>query len=135
MDFLTRADRTKVPPELMAEALEMLANLPTEDRGDDEVRMIRFFELLDRKDLQDQRRDIAMSIDFRLTAMGRLIAAKEAYGWTQPGTEDGMELIHPSLVYAAAEDPLIEDSDHQASFGPDSFRRRVLAITKIEGKG
>ena len=133
MDFLARANRTKVSAELLGEVVEMHAKLPPEDRRDHTVRMIRLFQMLDDKGLQDERADLSLAIDFRLTALAHLLAAHEAHGWTLPGTEAGMELMHPSLVRGAAEEPLIEDANQQPAFDPDSFRRRVLSVTDTDG--
>ncbi|QCO04900.1 hypothetical protein [Azospirillum argentinense] len=38
------------------------------------------------------------------------------------------------VLKAVAEEPLIEDSDGQAIFDPDSFQRRVLAYAETSGK-
>ncbi len=133
MDFLAMANRMKVTPELLGEVLEMHANLPPEDRPVHEVRMIRLFQLLDDKGLKDKRGDLAIAIDFRLTALAHMLARQEAPGWTLQGTEKGMEMIHPNLVRCAADQPLIEDENHQVAFEPESFRRRVLEITETSG--
>ncbi len=133
MDFLARTNEVTISPELLGEVLLMHAGLPPEDRRDHTVRMIRLFELLDDKGLQDDRADISIAIDFRLTALARLLAAQEALGWTIPGSETGMELIHPSLVRGAAEEPLIGDANHQPAFDPESFRQRVLTVTDPSG--
>jgi hypothetical protein len=133
MTLLERANRARVTPDLLDEVLVMHANLPPADRASFEVRTIRTFQMLDEKGLHDERADLAIAIEFRLAAMARVLEAGQANGWTLPSAEAGAELVHPSLVRGAAEEPLIEDASGGASFNPESFRRRVLAITQPKG--
>jgi hypothetical protein len=131
--FLKRVNCTRVSAELLGEVMEMHAGLSPEDRTVFEVRAIRMFELLDSKGLGKDRADLAMAIDFRLSALARMQKDKVLRGWTMPGAEAGMDYIHADLLKAAAEEPLIEDSKGQAVFDVQKFRNRVLANAQMRG--
>jgi hypothetical protein len=132
--FLRQVNRTAVSAELLGEVLKMHAEMPAEDRPVFEARAVRLFELLDRKGLDRNRGSLAIAIDFRLTALARLHSDKILRGWSMPGTEPGMDYVHGDLVKAAAEEPLIEDAQGQATFDVESFRRRVLANADTRGR-
>jgi hypothetical protein len=131
--FLERVNRTSVSASLLGEVIEMHSAMSAEDRPVFEVRVIRLFELLDRKGLTQDRGALATAIDFRLTALARLQSDDPVRGWSMPGGEPGVQFIHADLVKAAAEEPMIEDAAGQAAFDAESFRRRVLANAEARG--
>ena len=132
--FLKRVNRTKVPPELIGEVMEMHANLPPEDGSAFEIRTVRIFELLAEKGFKGPKHaGLAVAVEFRITTLARLLASQEVRGWSLPGVEPGQENIHADVVSAAAEEPIIETADHQAGFDPESFRKRVLALAEAKG--
>ena len=90
--------------------------------------MIRLFELLAEKghDDEEQHADLPLAIQFRLTALARPVRAFEVRGWTLPGGERGLEYVHPNVVRAAAEEPLIETARDQAGFDSEAFRSRLF---------
>ena len=133
-NILDDVNRTKVSAELLGEVLKMHAALPPEDRGVFEVRAIRLFELLDSKNLNEDRGLLSMAIDFRLTALARLEHDAALRGWSLPGTEPGMISISFDVLKAVAEEPLIENAEQQAAFDLDSFRRRVLTNAETVGR-
>ena len=55
-------------------------------------------------------------------------------GWPLPAGQDGADFVHPDLIRAAAEEPVIEDANGQPAFDPESFRNRVLLLTGTAAK-
>jgi hypothetical protein len=133
-DVSNRVNQTKLAAELLADAAEMHTGLPADDRRSFEGRAISLFKMLDRKGLGAQRADLAIAIDFRLSALARLLQDRQVRGWTLPGGEDGADFIHHDLIRAAAEEPVIEDANGQPAFDPESFRNRVLRLTGAQGE-
>lgn len=131
--YLNRMNRVRVTPELLAEVMQMHATMPAEDRGDLAARSCRVFALLDERVARDQLGPLTAAIDFRLTALARLIDEQGGRGFTLPGDEQGLQMIHPDLVRCAAEEPLIEQDNHLA-FDVKSFQRRLLSVTKPHGQ-
>jgi hypothetical protein len=135
VDFLKSVNSTTVTAEMLAEVLEMHAAMPAGDRGVYEARMFKMFDLLDQKGLRKERRQLAMAVDFRLTALARLQSDNALRGgWSLPGSEAGMDYIHHDLLKAAAEEPVIENTRREAAFDLESFQRRVLALTEARGQ-
>jgi len=132
-EFMDRVNETKVTGALLGEVVRLHANMPPEDRPDFEARAIRMFELLDKKGLREERGVLASAIDFRLTALAKLQGDPALRAWTMAGKDEGADYIHADLLEAAAAEPLVEDQQGQASFDPNSFRRRVLSITETKG--
>ncbi len=88
--MLKRASRTRVSPELLGEALEVHASMPPEDRSVFEASALRMFEMPKDKGFSDRRlSDLAVAINFRLTALARLVKGDHARGWTMDGQGDG----------------------------------------------
>lgn len=131
--FLDRVNRTKVTATLLGEVLELHAAMPAKDRMVFEVRAIRLFELLDKKGLGNDGGDLAMAINFRLTALAKLHDEAALRAWTMAGKERGMNYVSADLLAAAAEEPLVEDAQGDATFDIESFRRRVLSRASAEG--
>jgi len=133
MDFIKRANRTRVTPELLCDVIKAHSEMPAEDRPVLEARMIRIFQLLDEKAPKGNRGDLSIAIEFRLEALARLIEADATRGWTMPGAE-GATSIDLDLLTAAAREKLIEGPDGHAAFDPDSFQQRVLRLTEAQGQ-
>ena len=133
-NYLRKVNKTKVDPALLGEVMEMHANMPAEDRTSFEARTFRIIEMLNARGLQAERATMLLAIDFRLTALARLIDARGGRGFTRPGSEVGMDWVHADLVRCAAEEPIIEDEAKQPAFDPDRFEQRLLAICEPLGK-
>jgi hypothetical protein len=133
-DVLNRVNQTKLAAELLGDAAEMHAGLPATDRSSFEGRAISLFKMLDRRGLGRKRADLAIAIDFRLTALARLLQDRQVHGWTLPAGHDGADFVHPDLIRAAAEEPVIEDANGQPAFDPKRFRDRVLRLTGAQGE-
>lgn len=132
--FIRRVNKTKVEPKLLAEMMEMHAGMSAEDRPVFEARAFRMFELLDEHGFRGKRRaELSLALDFRLTALARLTDAQGGRGFTRPGSEKGMDWVHADLVRCAAEEPLVERDD-QPMFDIESFQRRLLTITEMQGE-
>jgi hypothetical protein len=129
-DILDRINRTGVPPELLAEAIEMHADLPAEERGNFAAVAARLAELLEHRGLAAS--DLALAIDCRVRALARLMATEGARGWVMAGEPSGPSYINAALVQIAADEPLIEIA-HEPGFDPESFRKRVLRISAARG--
>lgn len=136
--FLERANQAPISAELLIEVLDRHASMAPADRADHDARAFAILSLLDRKGLAPDPRDrasLAMSIDFRLTALARLEVTNTVLkGWTMPAGAPGMSSLHHDALQAAAEEPLIEDGAGQVAFDPESFQRRLLAITAAKGQ-
>ncbi|CAN5749292.1 hypothetical protein BH11PSE6_BH11PSE6_25920 [soil metagenome] len=133
-NYLRKVNRTKIEPALLGEAMQMHANMPAEDRTSFEARTFRIIEMLNERGLQAERATLLLAIDFRLTALSRLIEARGGLGFTRPGSETGMDWVHADLVRCAAEEPIIEDAAKQPAFDPVRFEQRLLAICEPQGE-
>lgn len=131
--YLRRVNRVKVAPELLAEVMQVHAALPAEDRSDMAARACSVFALLDDRVSRDQLGPLTAAIDFRLIALARLVDEEGARGFTVPGGQQGLEMIHPDLVRCAAEELLIERGS-EVAFDAENFRKRLLAITEMRGE-
>lgn len=133
-DYLQRVNQETVAPELLREVLTMYALMPAEDRSVFEARAFRLFELLQARGLAADS-DLPMAIEFRLEALASLQGERALGAWTLPGKQggDGAVYVHADLVKAAAEEPLVETNAGRPGFDPDSFKRRVLAISDMRG--
>lgn len=124
-------------PELLAEVMEMHASTPAcRPRTGPCSRRAPFvmFELLNARGFRGRRRaEMSIALEFRLTALALLTAAQGGRGFTRPGSETGLDWVHADLVRCAAEEPLVERED-QAVFDVDSFQRRLLAVTEMQGQ-
>ena len=124
MTILDDANRTPVSPQLLGEAMEMYAGMPHE------TRLRRLFDFLrDRGFTGARHGDLAVAINFRLTALARLVPSYAESGWTLPGQDGAIPLPADVLVEAAAEQALVEDVDGVA-FDVDGFARRVLQLAE-----
>jgi hypothetical protein len=135
LQVLEKVSRTRVTAELLAEAMELHAGMPAEDRAVFEAHALRLFEFLKEKGYKGIRRaDLAVAINFRLTALGRLVQGNHTKGWTLPGHTEGSTYLHADLLKVAAEEPLIEDNDGSVSFDVQNFAHRLLQVAKAKGR-
>ncbi|MFC3713054.1 hypothetical protein ACFOMD_10750 [Sphingoaurantiacus capsulatus] len=127
-------NKTKVDPELLADVLNMHADMPAEDRGSFEARAFGIFRLLADRGYSQEGGALATAISLRLTALALLARENGGRGFTMPGDEDGMDWVHADLVRCAAEEPLVEGDDEQAVFNRRSFEQRLLSICTAQGR-
>lgn len=131
--FLDRAMATSVAPDLLAEAMEVIAGLPADQRSSFEGRAFRLFRLLEEHDKSEDAALTAFVIQLRLEALARLHDDRGLRAWTLPGDAEGADYIHADVVAAAAVEPLIAIDDHAVGFDPETFRTRVLADASVRG--
>lgn len=131
--FLDRAMATSVAPDLLAEAMEVIAELPADQRSSFEGRAFRLFQLLEERDEAEDAALTAFVIQLRLEALARLHDDRGLRAWTLPGDAEGADYIHADVVAAAAVEPLKAIDDHTVGFDPKSFRTRVLADAAVRG--
>jgi hypothetical protein len=135
LGFLERVNRTPVSPKLLGEAMELHANMAPEDRPVFEARAFQLFEFLKEKGFTGRRHsDLALAINFRLTALARLVQGDHVKGWTLANREEGVTLLHADVLSAAAKEALIEDRDNAVAFDTNSFVRRVLHVAQPRGR-
>lgn len=135
--YLDSVNRTKVTPEMLIEANQVVSDMKPEDRRDLTARTIRIIQLLDERGVKGRKRpDMLTAICFRLEALARLeVSNQRSMGaWHLPGDEKGMVFAHEDLFRAAALEPLIEQ-DNQAGFDADSFTKRLLSVSMAKGRG
>lgn len=134
-DVLKTVNKTKIEPNLLGDVMQMHADMPPEDRSSFEARAFRIFDLLNGRGYRGKKRAaLSVAIDFRLTALARLIDARGGRGFTMPGREEGMDWVHADLVRCAAEEPVVEDEARQPAFDADRFEQRLLAICETQGE-
>lgn len=134
--MLKRVNRTPVSAALLGEALERHSAMPSKDRPVFEAQALALFRLLEEKGFTGNRlSDLALAINFRLTALARLVKGDQVRGWTLPGDEAGAIFLHVDVLKAAAEEPLIEDAEGRAVFDGPAFARHVLRVAQVRGRG
>jgi hypothetical protein len=135
LSSLKRASRTRVSPGLLGEALEIYASMPSEDRPAFEARAFRPFEMLNDKGFSDRRlSDLAVAINLRLTALAQLVKGDYVRGWTLVGQDNRSTWLHVYVLKAAVIEPLIEDANGEVAFDAANFARRLMTLTKVEGR-
>ena len=83
-NFVERAMRTPVSPDLLAAAMEAIAELPQDQRRSFEGRAFRLFRLLEERDEGDDAALFAFVIQLRLEALARLHDDRGLRAWTLP---------------------------------------------------
>jgi hypothetical protein len=132
--YMDRLNRTVVPADLLAEVIQKYTALPAAVDGEAfGQRSECLNEILRRRGAEDTLA-LKIAIDLRVAALEQL-PAEALQGWSTPGNVSGPDFVHPDLVRAAAEEPLIEDGTKQQRlvFDTEGFRRRLLEITGTEG--
>lgn len=134
-EFLEGINRTKVPPDLLAEIMERYAGLAPSQRGSFEARAFELMRLLDAKGISEERKtDLLLAIQFRMEALAHCALDSAAQGWIMPGMETGQVLLHPELIKAAAEMPLVEDHLKRVVFDYASLKERALLLVRPDGR-
>jgi hypothetical protein len=134
-EYLDIVNRTKVSPELLIEIVQMHTAMAAEERPIFARRAFRTFELLHNKGVRGrQAAALVTAIDIRLRALARLQQDVVLRAWLIPGRKPGSVSINRDALKVAADEPLIENEQHQAVFDAGSFRRRLLAIMEPAGR-
>lgn len=74
-----------------------------------------------------------MAADYRLTAMSALIAKNGLPHGVLPQAPDGSHMVGECVFEAAALEPILIRGN-EPFFEPESFLRRVLELTEVDGK-
>jgi hypothetical protein len=77
--------------------------------------------------------DKGLAIEYRLTAMSRLVASGALPHWAMPEQPDGSTGIAEPVLQAAAVEPLLLRK-RDAYFDAESFRERVLSLAEPDGR-
>lgn len=128
-EFLDRINRTRVPPDLLAEVMARYAAMAPSERGALEARAFEVIQLLEAKGFrQNLKADLLLAIQFRMEALAHCALDSAAEGWTLPGMETGQVLMHADLIKAAAETPLVEDHLKRVVFDYAGLKERTLLV-------
>jgi hypothetical protein len=126
--------RTPVTADDLGRALDAISKLRARDRYKLAARA-RCLTILFSED--EPERDVAAfgtAIEWRLVAFYRLTGRPELEPWSLPGKRRGTTSFAPAVLKAAAEATLIFH-DERPAFDPDSFFKRLLAISECIGRG
>ncbi len=126
--------RTKVTAEILEKVVIAFAAMEPADRRDFTGRAVTVIRVLDEEGLLGQHPRLAAAIEFRLEALARLSHRPELKAWSIPGDVEEMIYLQPLVWEAVAAEPLREESNRPA-FDPDSFFRRLTALSKAAGRG
>ncbi len=126
LDMVARLNSERFSADDLLEVSDAVHEIP-EDRRDWEGRM---FLLAKRFRGQHYR---AMAVDYRLTAMSKLIEKGILPLGVLPQAPDGSHMVGESVFEAAATEPLLLRGS-EPHFEPESFRKRVLELTDADGK-
>ncbi len=74
----------------------------------------------------------AGAVMFRMLALARLVIEEGAPGWTLPMQPDGSILADKCVFAAAAVEPILEDGN-EVKFERESFLKKALEYSEIEG--
>jgi len=126
MDLIARLNSERFTASELIEISDEVHSMPEEDR-DWEGRIIflaRYYP---------NQRYRAMAADERLTAMAYLISSEVLPLGVMPKAPDDSYTISEAVFEAAASEPLLLRGN-KPYFEPESFAKRVLEFSEIEGK-
>lgn len=132
---LKQINRIPVSSEMLEEALLRHSAMPAEKRSVFEARISVLIQFIEEKGFNGSRlSDLALAINFRLTALAHLVKGDQMHQWTLPGDERGQVLLHADMLKAAAKEPLIENAKGQAAFDSPAFAKHVLRVAEARGR-
>jgi hypothetical protein len=135
MPFILRLNAINVAPDLLMAAGLAVAEMATEDRRDLTSRSLEIFKVLESNDVSPNG-GLLSAISFRLEALSQLKFRnhKELGGWSTPGDETGEVFMSEDLYRTAALEPMLSEGK-RAAFEPVNFFKRLLSISKVQGRG
>jgi hypothetical protein len=77
--------------------------------------------------------EVALAAKLRILSLACLVRDHVVDDWIKPEDGNGIVLFHRSLFLAAAAEPLLQLPNGDIGFDPARFRRRVLALTAVQG--
>jgi hypothetical protein len=140
LSVLARVNQTLIPPELFAEALELLfVHMSFGERSVFDDCVLCLIDFLKAKGFSGKRHaDLVVAILFRASALAHLVQCSSLKCWISAGGEErGATPLHAEMILrAAAEEALVEDpvGDAAATFDVSSFMRRLLLVVQPEGR-
>lgn len=126
LDMIARLNSERFSADDLLEISDAVHDIPEENRGWEG----RMFLLAKRFPRQHYR---AMAADYRLTAMSALIAKNGLPHGVLPQAPDGSHMVGECVFEAAALEPILIRGN-EPFFEPESFLRRVLELTEVDGK-
>lgn len=137
MDFVDRANRTPLKPQLMKDMMDHIDQMSDEQRSDMTGRNLGLIQFLDAHRIASEANEkamILMSFEFRMEALVRLRDHAQHRAWTLKYGKDlnDPDLIHKVLVEVAAGAPLYLVNDHPEFEAEEFFR---LALKRAEASG
>lgn len=133
-EFKRRINAIPVTPELLGEAMLMIADLPPAEKNLFETRTARVVELVERKGWGEASCFVAMAITVRLMALDSVLDDRVVKEWQLPTAECGVSYVHLEVLRAAAEAPVLEGPDGQPAFAVAAFCTRLAATAAPKGR-
>jgi hypothetical protein len=124
----------RVGPDDLEQALQAINKLPQKDRRDLTARSLCLIGVFSKDRAERDVGTLIAAIDWRFRAIAALATRPEFKAWSLPMDHVGAAKIDPLVLRAAAEEPLITDGNTPA-FDPDSFFKRLLALSEEAGRG
>lgn len=123
----------QLDPALLAEAMESVAEARPDELRDFDGWVAAVSRAVVAAGLRPEEATLAsMAIQFRYSALSRILRAGGAQGFTA-SVEPGRRSLQEVLVRCAAEEPLL-DQEGLVSFDPVSFHQRLLRLASPAGK-
>jgi hypothetical protein len=126
-----------VEPAQLSTALRLFEQMNPDDRADLGARaleLIKHFHKPGNEPKNLEIGDLVSAIQFRLQAFATLHDRPEMSAWARPSTEEGCDYINGALLEAAATEPIVRLDEYNITFDPNSFFKRVLAVSDLEGE-
>lgn len=123
-----------VSPELLGEAMTMIANLPAAEKSVFEARTVRVVELVEQKGWGEASCLMAMAITVRLMALDSVLDDRVVKEWQLPAAECGVSYVHHEVLRVAAEEPVLEGPNGQPVFAISAFCTRLAATAASKGR-
>jgi len=133
-EFKRRINAITVPPELLGEAMLMIAKLPAADKKSFETRTARVVELVERKGWGEASCLVAMAITVRLMALDSVLDDRLVKEWQLPAAECGASYVHHEVLRIATEEPVLEGPEGQPVFAVGPFCTRLTAAATPKGR-
>ena len=133
-EFKRRINEITVSPELLGEAMTMVAALPAADKSSFETRTTRVVELVEQKGWGEASCFVAMAITVRLMALDSVLDDRVVKEWQLPAAESGVSYVHHELLRVASEEPVLEGPHGQPVFAIAPFRTRLAATSAPKGR-
>lgn len=126
-----------VEPTHLSTALLLFEKMDSGDRRAYDGRVMTLVKHFREADNNPKNLEVGIlvsAIEFRLQALASLRERPEMAAWSLPSSEIGCDYINSALLEAAASEPIVQIDDHIITFDPDSFFKRVLAISDFQGE-